>query len=567
MVRAFLSTKSIIGACALALLFSATGCGGSDDAPRVSVRLYSWTEAGGFAPGVSGIHNAQQVRVRITKPNDRVIIAEEGFSVASGKASLPEVAQGNDLRMEFEVRDSLGIVATGATPMFSVGESGRSRAFRTMILPVNTFAPVGSMVRSAETGEERLVVSRFDGRALDTSTGIGRVGHTVNLTESGEILIVGGGQVRAAHKPATLPDLTDTFSDIQLFDPATGYFTELAGDDAARAADMVGQDRLSTHRAFHTVTPLGQDRFLVVGGYTVRNGTVLQSNSIELIDLKAAPGTRVQSILGVEGSPIRLNQGRGLHTATRRSSDGAVIIAGGMDDGSALSTMEVIHPSSQNAYVEGGLAMTSPRVGHSAVLMEDGQSVWIIGGRTNDAVLDSTEIVTRGETGTMSAAAANLTRPRYAAAVFTVKEGAESYVLVAGGLTGTTGGATAEYELGRQSLRDFVRDPSWNLSLARGGAQIHQLAQSKDLLLVGGYSAEVEALTQVERLKFQGTTELAPFSVDATMGSMYQRRGGFAGIGVDNGRYLLIGGFEQGHGVRDDAEYLNPHDPVIPRRR
>lgn len=567
-MRALLSKNSIVGACAFAVLLSAAACGGSDDSSRVSVRLYSWSEDAGFATGITQYPDAQQVRVRVTKPGERLILSEEGFSVASGKAHLPEVAQGEDLRLEFEVRDSLGIIATGATPIFSMDDSGRSRAFRAMVSPVNSFAPVGSVVRSAETGEERLVASRLDGRELDTSTTLGRVGHTANITESGEILIVGGGQIGVVHQPGTKPNLMKTFADIQLFDPATGYFTELAGDDAARRAGAVGMDRLREHRAFHTVTPLGQDRFLVVGGYTVLGGgNVLPSRSIEVIDLNAAPGQRIQSIYNDEGAMVRLNQGRGMHTATRRTSDGAVIIAGGMDDGSVLSTIEIVYPGPQNARVQGGLGMQSPRVGHSAVLMDDGSSVWIIGGRTNDAVLASTEIVAPAETGTASTPAGNLTQPRYGAAVTTVREGQQSYVLVAGGFTGTTGGASADYELGRQSQRDFVREPSWSLTIPRGEAQIHELPQSRDLLIIGGYGAGWEIIPQVERLEFQGTTQLSPFTVDARMGSMYQRRVGFAGVGLNSGRYLLVGGFGQGQGVLDDAEYLNAHDPVIPRRQ
>lgn len=577
MVRALFSKKSIVGACALSLLFMSAACG-DVESPRVSVRLFTWTEDGGFVKGLEDNLFAQEVRVRVTKPDERLILSEEGFLAFDKSASLPEVEQGAGLRMEFDVHDGLAIVATGSTPIFSMSEAGRSRAFRTMLSPVNAFAPVGSMVRSPQTGEEKLVNSRLDGRAMappdeETPLDLGRVGHTAHLTESGEVLIVGGGQVGALHKPATKPQLSLTFNDIQLFDPATGYFTELAGDEKAIRAGMVGKDRLEESRAFHSVTALGQDRFLVVGGYTILGGTVTPTHTIELIDLKAAPGARVQKLYSGEGTRVRLLEPRGMHTATRRSFDGAVVIAGGlggMNGDSASSRVEVIYPDLQPPRIESGVQMQAARVGHSAVLMDDGFSVWLIGGRNENGVLSSTEIIASGDLGTVSTPAGNLSTARYGAAVETVQEGGENYILVAGGFRGTDGSTTSSYELGRQSLGDFTSDSGWELKISRGGAQIYKLPQSRDLVVLGGYLDGGGVAAGVERLKYQGSDRGARFTIDDRIRSMYVQRGEFAGVGLNNGRYLLVGGFDPDFNlgrVRADADYLNVYDPVIPRRR
>ena len=563
--------KRWIPATALAVVLAAsTACGGDDGMSRVNVNLYGWTpdggEQAGFVDGIPEYPGAFQVRVKVTQPDGREILTERNFAIDDRRATLPELPPGEGLRMDFEVRDSSGVVASGNTPAFSVGEDPVFRVFRTLISPVNDFAPVGQMVRVQGSADQRLVQSRFDGRALDES--LARVGHTATVTRSGQILIVGGGDVSLFHQPASFPNLQTVLRDIQVFDPATGYFTELAGDDAARGAGEIGTDRLHVPRAFHTVTDLGNDRYLVVGGYELVGNIMQASRAIEVIDLRARPGSRVQRLNDVSGTPLRLQEGRAMHTATLRTQDGRVVIAGGLgsDSGAVRNTVEVINPNPLNARVETGISMQDPRVGHSAVLMEDGQTVWLLGGKSNEEVLSSTEIIVLGEEGSSSEDAAPLSRARYGASVFHLGAAANQLVAVMGGFTGLTGGATTSIELGRPDT-SLQGNDSWRFAQARGNAGLVQLGQSRDLLLVGGLDPDFDIVPSVERLRFQGLEAVNPFSVDDPQGSMYQQRSGFAVAPVSSGRVLLVGGQGRNEGARSDAEYFNPRDPVIPPRR
>lgn len=566
MVRA-ISTKQWMLGLVVALLATAFyGCGGDDGTSRISVTLFGWIDAGDgeFVQGMPEYPAADQIRVRITQPDERAILSEEVFPIADGRALFPEAPAGDGLRMDFEIIGDSSVIASGATPKFNVGETISYRAYRTMISPVNAFAPVGSMVRIDGSNEERLVPSRFDGRELDSS--LGRVGHTATATESGLVLIVGGGQVGAFHQPATTPDLQGVVGDIQLFDPATGYFTELAGDDEARRSNTIGADRLQVPRAFHTVTALGNDRFLVVGGYTQGSTSISATDSIEIINLNASPGARVQPLTDAAQSPMLLQNRRAMHTATLRESDGRVIIAGGRSGNEVRNTFEIINPNPQNPLVEGGLSMNSARVGHSAVLMGDGSSVWLLGGRTDTEVLGSTELISDGESGTSSSSTANLQRPRYGASARFLGPSVNNFVLLAGGFTGLTSGATRNYELGRPDREDFLTDSAWQLSEARGNAALFELPQSRELLLIGGLNPDFRIVGNADRLQFQGLDAAVPFSVDASAGSMYRLRSGFATAPVSNGRYLITGGQGQNEAARQDAEYFNPRDPVLPRR-
>lgn len=553
-----------------ALLVGGVACGGDDGMSRVGVNLYGWIAEGGgegeFVDGVPEYPGAFQVRVKVTRPESREILTERNFALGDRKARLPELPPGNGLRMDFEIRDSSGVAASGNTPVFNVGDEPVYRAFRTLVSPVNDFAPVGQMVRVQDSTEERLVQSRFDGRALEASPG--RVGHGATVTESGEIMIVGGGDVSVFHQPASLPSLQSVLADIQLFDPATGYFTELAGDDRARASGAIGEDRLHTPRAFHTVTPLGNDQYLVVGGFEVVGNSLQASRSIEVIDLKASPGSRVRRLNDLSGNPVRLQEARGLHTATYRTNDGRVVIAGGLgsDSGAVRNSFEVINPNPQNATVDGGFQMQAARVGHNAVLMEDGRTVWLLGGKNGNGVLDTTEVLTLNEGITSSESAATMTRGRYGASVFHLGAGGNQLVALFGGFTGLTGGATASIELGRPDT-SLQSENSWRIGQARGNAALIQLQQSRELLMVGGLDPDFEILPSVERIRFEGLGAVNPFSVDEPQGSMYQRRSGFAAAPVSNGRILLVGGQGRNEGGRSDAEYFNPRDPVIPPRR
>lgn len=556
-----------------ALLSSLMACGSADEGPqsRLNIEVYGWgpsVEGETFVLGMPAYNAAHSIRLKVTQPRDGRILLSESFLVADHRGKLPNVTYGENLRVDLEVLDTtLNVVASGSTPIFTFDESTARRSFRIMVAPTNQASPVGSLVADRETGQNKLVQSRFDYSGLayeGTRNWLGRVGHAIATTEDGQILIVGGGDASSRLEPAKVPSFYHVFSDIQLFDPVTGYFTDLSYDDAARAVQSTGLDRLRTPRAFHTVTALGNDRFLVAGGYTLRETEMRALNTVEIIDLRAPVGMRVQEL----SSQAFLSQPRAFHTATYRPADGAVVIAGGLSHGGAedvLDSVDVIHVRS--GMVE-SKKMAQARVDHAAVLSPDGETVWVLGGRNKEGVLASTEMLAVEEaTGeTASAAGPRLLSPRFGAVAVPLTASNGNLVAMIGGFSSTTGQAIANYEVGGFYREDFVTDPSWILRKARGGLQAIELPQTGDIMLLGGM-ADGQVVSTAERLRYRGLEDPLPLSGE-TQGAFYQVRHGFGAALTSNGFIFLVGGVAAQENISlDNAEYFNALDPVRNRTR
>lgn len=557
MVNSMPIKKWVATAASVGLLLS-LGAGCSEEgASAISVDLYGWindgSEAGRFVDDLLEFEGAEEVHISVTKPGERSVLEREIVPINDRSARFPELDGGDGLRMDFELHDNLGPIAAGSTPEFNFEEGGQYRGFRAMIAGVDDFAPVGALFRGGDA--DRFDQTTFDSRELDVQWS-GRVGHTAHATDSGAIMVVGGAQLSGDYEPFHMPELTEALNDIQLFDPDTGYFTELAGDREAIDAGVVGQDRLDRGRAFHTVTPLGDDRFLVVGGFALTQEVTRPQSSIELIDLNAAPGQRVQP-LEINGAAVTLEESRGMHTATLRPGDGQVVIAGGLgtDSDDVIGSVEVIDPDGGQS---GMMMMNSPRVGHAAVVLDDRETVWLIGGRADGSALSSTEQV-HFIGGSLSVEGGpELHQPRYGASVLYLGSGNNNQVAIVGGFT--SGGATASYEIGNPRMSDSLH--TRQLEEARGQADFFRLPQSGDLLLVGGFDPDRNILRSAQRFEIDldSLDTLAP--VEHTVGSMHQIRGGPATSHVSNGRIVFIGGVDDDGVERNDAEYFTPYDPV-----
>src|SRR5690554_6770564 len=152
-----------------ALLLSAAACGPDEATPKVQVSLFGWGPDGqggqGFVTGMPAYEGAQTVRVKVTQPNDRRVLSQSSFNFADRSASLPEVTYGEKLRLDIEVLDATNnLLAAGSTPVFTFQAGSPLRNFRTMVSPVDTAAPVGSLILDNETQQTRLVQSAFDYR-------------------------------------------------------------------------------------------------------------------------------------------------------------------------------------------------------------------------------------------------------------------------------------------------------------------------------------------------------------------------------------------------------------------
>ena len=546
--------KMTFGVVIALLAGGSVGCGGDDS--RMSVDLFGWLDDGSddgqFIRGLPEYEGADEMRIRVTEPDERSVISEETFAIDGGAATMPDIDGGMGRRIEFDVLAQGETVASAATPTFDVDRQGLERSFRTMVTDVDSFAPVGSMVQSSQSGQREVVESTFDLRQLDDVEWSGRLGHTADATESGQVLIVGGAQVGASYEPMTVPSIEESFADIQLFDPATGYFTELGGDDEALRSGAVGEDRLQIPRAFHTVTSIGDDRFVVAGGFDASANPV---DVIEIIDLQADAGQRVTTLAS------GLDSARGHHSATYLEANDSVVVAGGIaaGDSDVIDTMEVINP---DGGVHSGLDMQAPRVGHNAVLLEDRETIWFIGGRSDDSsdVLASTEVLDVEAGSTQPGP--QLERARYGAAAMHLGESSGNSVVIIGGFT--AGGVTADYEVGNPLQGDELQTRSgWEIDGARGGMELFTLPNSGDLLAVGGYDGDRQPLRSVERLEVS-LSELPPLNVDSTSGSMFRRRTAPATAPLSSGRFLVVGGDGDDGYAHNNAEYFNPDDPVAP---
>lgn len=560
----------------LALVTAVAACG--DEAERESklnIQVIGWGPGDdgtvGFQSGLPVFDNASQVRVNLTRPGSGQLINSASFSPNEDRAVIPELDFGNDLRMEFELVDSQAIpVATGATPLFDFDGDNLVQGFRIQVDAVDTFAPVGAVVQ--RDGRSQLTQSRMDYRAIssiDDGRWLGRVGHvTVPFDGGNKALVVGGAHVDPVRRPGGLPELDVVHDDLMEFDPATGYFTDLSYNPQSGGARQNSADRLFEGRAYHTVTPIGDDKFLVIGGFTYNDPSARALNSIEVIDLNASPGTRVQQLVDENGSTLTLDEPRAFHTATYRPSDNTVVVAGGVGRGGAndvLSSVELINLDSGSVQTVGH--MSDGRAEHEAVLMGDGETVWLLGGRGATGALGSTETVTSGDAGAVDiSTAASMNTARYAFSALRISPNSGSIVMVVGGYTDLDGNVTDTFEFSSLGRDEFLAEGNWRLEEGRGNPQAIELPNSNNIVVLGGRDRSQARLNSAEVLEYGDLANPTPYSARVTEGTSYNERSDFTATTLSSGKIVLIGGVGRFDGkttTLDSAEYFTPLDPRL----
>lgn len=531
----------------------------------------------GWGPGIDGVlgyqtalpsfDGAQSVRVSLTQPATGQLMSSETFPVTQRNARLPKLKNGEGLRMQFDLLGAGGEpVAYGATPLFSFDGTTHVQQFRIQVDRVNDFAPVGAVLSGA------LDQTNFDARALSamgTERWLGRVGHEAVVFEGGNrALIVGGGDAIATVRAGAEPNFRDGsdgralafHDDLMEFDPSTGYFSDLSFNPATNGVFPGGGDRLTQARAFHTVTPIGDERFLVIGGYGEVNGALGVLDSIELIDLNLAPGSRVQALTGPDGWPLKLSQARVFHSATYRPADNSVVVVGGVGSGGpndVLASVEVINLSSGS--VAQGAALSTPRAQHEVVLMPDNQTLWVLGGRDSSQALRSTETIALS--GTVSADA-TLGQARYGFRALRAADLAgEGLVVVAlGGFTDLNGAVTGSVELGKLGRDSFASCAACALSTPRGNLNAVELPNSHDIVVLGGRTADNSRASGAEVLEFKSLLQQNAYQARATGTQSVNGRADGSATLLANGKILLAGGFGSESATRRDAEYFTPSD-------
>jgi hypothetical protein len=555
---------------ALALI---AGCGPSEDEESIlGIQVYGWGPNGGaadFQQTLPSYPDEAFVQVRLTQPGQSKVISSVSERVDAPGVEIPETSYGDRLRFEMSVLDNdLQPIASGATPLFDFDPNDARKSFRMMVMPVNDFAPVGSLVQSG--GQAVYQQSTFDFRAMnsiDSSAHLGRVGHAmVPLEERNKALVVGGVDVSATVAPGQLPNVRRMHDDLQEFDPVSGYFTDLSYSGAVNGPLPGGADRLQVARAYHTVTPIGDNRFLVVGGFEQRETGVEATDSIELIDMSKPQGERVQEILDSQGFPIRLSSARAMHTATYRPADGRVVIAGGVGPGGASNIVDTIEfIDVRNGQVQQEvLQMNQARAQHSAVLM-DNSTIWLVGGRDGASALASTEILELSGSTTATTAGPSLNRARFAADALRISPGGGNLLMVIGGYTSMDGDVTGTYEFSSLGRTNFLMESNWKLQQARGNLRVVELPQTQNLVVLSGRDAGGAAVTGAEVLTFQDLSTSPPYEVSTPDATSYNNRADAEVMMMSNGNILLSGGMGTDGGQRTtlkNVEYFNPLDPI-----
>ena len=247
------------------------------------------------------------------------------------------------------------------------------------------------------------------------------------------------------------------------------YVTNQQGERVAELA-------MTTPRADHSAAALQDGRALLAGGTTNANvGGV--TSSAEIYDPNAKSFTAT-------GSMTVARQGA---TATLLN-DGRVLLAGGVQNigfRAELSSAELYDPVAGTFTATG--SMQTPREGHTATLLRDGQ-VLVAGGSDNGVhTLDSAEIYDP-RSGAWHFAG-HLTVPRVAHVAVLLGSG---QVLIAGGGRGDMPGGYIVYqsaETYNPELRQFTRVPAHMNSDRVGAAAL--LLNDGRALIVGGKSGKV----------------------------------------------------------------------------
>ncbi|MFA6029572.1 MAG: kelch repeat-containing protein [Elusimicrobiota bacterium] len=260
--------------------------------------------------------------------------------------------------------------------------------------------------------------------------------HTATLLPDGKVLVAGGDNPSMMMPGMPMPVFQ---ASAELYDPVAGTWTPTGA--------------MANSRAYHSATTLGDDKVLVVGGY---------SNGAELYD----PAS------GVWSPAPSMEEPHSGHTATLLG-DGKILIAGGWGNSGPVGAL--ILDLSAGTWTPTA-AMANPRIDHVAVLLGDGKV--LVAGGDYGTYAGGAEIYDPG-TGLWSATAGmSRYRARHSAAALP-----DGRVLVAWG-TDTMGSPTNSAE---------IYDPaaaSWSDAGSYGnGGSGHSTVRLSDgrVMLTGGY--------------------------------------------------------------------------------
>lgn len=406
----------------------------------LTIRLYHAregaqdTQAEGFPPSIAG--DIFDVRVRIYQNGVERTGLSRTFDFTDPSGAAPQLEFGENYQIVVEaLAADESILADGATPEFDYLETANLDEIR-----VFTSRRFQIEYASALFGSSSGVVSlpsEFEGSEVAVGLGLPRAelggqraGHTLTELPDGRVMVIGGARLTNGTSGVGGTPFADFADTIEIYNPATGYWSILRDTDADQIETASGglarpPMRLSVARAFHTATVMGDGRVLVAGGFFDNQGSVEPSSAAEIIDWREGsievltPGSqdlvepralhsahwvagRVVLVGGVTrtfaapgftsgieaynttdgyfdrltdpdtGSTLTLTEGRGLHSGTTLGDDGILITGGRTSDG-VTNTIEFleVRDGELHRFYQGALPeMRVARFGHSAVLMQ-----------------------------------------------------------------------------------------------------------------------------------------------------------------------------------------------------
>jgi hypothetical protein len=300
----------------------------------------------GTCGGTPALEGVRYLRFRITgeemAPVERYVPVDQLMQVLPPAlhGQLPPIPVGKkrvlEVRGYTDLPHSGGrVVARGLAGPFDV--EARPAGGSGFGLPISVLR-VDEYVRYARPGS-------FEGECL--SLAWPRAAHTATLLEDGRVLLAGGFQSGTAGADTTV-------APAEIFDPLSGSVSEL------------DEREMGTPRAFHTATPLAGGKVLLAGGQVESVEGSLPLRSAQVLDLIKGTSTEVQ-----------LKAARSQHVAAV-DSGGRVLFAGGVGAGGAVvAEAEGYDPATGQAL---SVSMPVPRVGMSAMPVEDGRRIAVVGG-------------------------------------------------------------------------------------------------------------------------------------------------------------------------------------------